>query len=202
MINFSSFRSQIVVLLFLVGGFVHCRQGAAPPVNRSLRVPAREVFLLPPGYLGPFIAIYGEKNAVEPRWSGDTAMFFVGPSGVIRIKYQEPSNATITSHAYVGSPSRVLPNYPTCADMRVHVTDQRVGICWLDFAVHLERTPDHVVAVITDWNSIPKNFERTTAVYDSVLLGGKGLGKRGWDEPRDLKRKRADLRSMPLPHTD
>ena len=157
------------------------------------QIPTKEVFVLAPRHRGPFIAIYDQADGAEPSWRGDTAVFRVPTNGVLRIRYPEPPTSTRTSHVFVDRPAVLLPNYPTCADMRAAVTASGTAICWLDFSIHLERTPDHVVAVVTDWADIPRNFERAAFVYDSVLLGGKGLGIRKWEDPPDMPRKRASF---------
>lgn len=185
-------RIDVALLMIAVIGLVGaCRQGNVSEETDPTRVASREVFLLPKDYRGPFVAIYDQPNGVQPSWRGDTATFVVDPNGIVRIRSSEPPRTTRTSHSFVGAGDRVLPNYPTCADMRVHAIDNRVAVCWLDFSVKRPGTPDNVVAVITDWEDIPKNFERTTFVFDSVLLGGAGLGRRQWEEPRDMKRQRA-----------
>jgi len=40
---------------------------------------------------------------------------------------------------------------------------------------------------VTNRDGIPLNFERTTAVYDSVLHGNKGRARRRWVMPVDSK---------------
>jgi hypothetical protein len=74
--------------------------------------------------------------------------------------------------------------------MRVHETDARPGVCWLDFSIGGTGIPNHIVAVITAWSEIPENFQRTTFVYDSVLFGGKGKATQKWREPPDLAKRR------------
>ena len=157
-------------------------------------VPTQEIFVLPQNYRGPFIAIYGQPDGKPPGWHGDTAIIVVPPSGVVRLPYPEPPTQTLTAHVFENARALHLRNYPTCADMRLVVTDSATAICWFDFHVDVGGTPEHVVAVVTNWNGIPKMFEATSQLYDSVLLGGKGIGRRHWEEPPDLKRKRAELR--------
>jgi hypothetical protein len=185
-------RSFGVTIALLAASFAGCRQGAAFPTSQKKDVPVREVFVLPPGYSGPFIAIYGQKGGAEPTWSGDTAMFKVPASGILRISYMEPPSTTLASHVYADRIRQPLTNYPTCADMWERVPDTRMGVCWLDFVVGTGSSPDHVIAVITNRNDLPREFERTTSVYDSVMLGGRGLGRREWVEPANSKRKRAE----------
>ena len=175
-----------VTLLVVLVGILGCGSGNAASVSEDKTSPTREVFVLPPNYRGPFIAIYGQRDALPPRWHVDTAVFSVSKSGVVRIGYPEPEAGTHTVHVFFDKPAESLGNYPTCADMRVHVKDTRVAVCWLDYQVHRQDTPAHIVAVITDWQGIPANFERTATLYDSVLFGGKGIALRKWEEPRDL----------------
>lgn len=158
----------------------------------ALKVPRLETFVLPKGYRGPFVAVYSQHDGQRPRWKGDTAVFSVGVTGVIRIPYPEPPASSRTSHVFADRPSHALRNYPTCADMRVDSKDALIAVCWLDFRVSLQNSPEHIVAVVTDWAGIPDNFERTTLVYDSVVFSGKGIGLRKWEEPPALKRSRAD----------
>ena len=168
--------------------------GTEVRTNTNFRTgdPTQEVFILPAGYRGPFIAIYDQPNGQSPEWRGDSAIFAVPKNGVIRIKSVEPGMRTKTSHVFEGRPSSTMDAYPTCADMRVHPIDSLPAVCWLDFQMLGTGIPNHIVAVITDWAGIPENFERTTALYDSVLFGGKGLAAKKWEDPPDFKRKRAE----------
>jgi hypothetical protein len=154
------------------------------------KVPSRELFVLPESYEGPFIAIYDQRDAELPRWTGDTAVFAVPSNGIVRIAYPEPPRGTRTAFVFVGGKRMRLRNYPTCADMRVAVADSLSAVCWLDFQGGGTGIPDHIVAVVTKWERIPLNFERTTVVYDSVLFGAQGHFRQKWEEPRDLKRKK------------
>jgi hypothetical protein len=188
-----SFYAVPCISLPFVVLFADCTRGAsAKASDSSARAVAKEIFVLPAGYRGPFLAIYDQDSAEQPTWQGDTAVYNVPPSGVVRIGSPEPQSGTRTSHVFANRPGERIPNYPTCADMRAQVPDSRLAVCWLDFSIRPTGTPDHVVAVVTDWIGIPANFERTTVVYDSVLLGGHGIGVRGWEEPRDLKRRNSE----------
>jgi len=73
--------------------------------------------------------------------------------------------------------------------MRVHVSDTITSICWLDYSIGGTGVPRHVVAVVTNWSSIPANFNRTSFVYDSVLYKGPGTTIRKWEEPPELLRR-------------
>lgn len=189
----TAIRAGLLVMASLLACY-GCGRSVAEG-DPAKRKPIREIFILPRDYRGPFIAIYEQADGQYPTWRGDSAFVRVPASGVVRLHYAEPPTSTRTSHVHDGRRSGPLPNYPTCADMRVGVADSRVGVCWLDFQVNMGNTPDHIVAVVTDWNGIPANFERTTQVYDSVLLGGKGIGIRSWEEPRNLKSLRANPNS-------
>jgi hypothetical protein len=153
------------------------------------KIPAKELFVLPSGYRGPFIAIYGDTLGVEPRWRADTAVFAVPANGILRIKFEEPPHSTKTSHVFADAPDKWIGNVPTCADMRAYITDTIPRICWLDYSFGGTGIPSHIVAVVTDWVGIPKNFERTSFVYDSVLYRGPGTTVRKWTEPPELVRK-------------
>jgi hypothetical protein len=161
---------------------------SAEPVHVA-KVPQREIFVLATGYRGPFLAVFAQPDGVMPEWRGDTAVYRVPPTGILKIALPEPPNSTKTSHVFADNRSAFIGNYPTCADMRVHVADALPRICWLDFWAGGTGIPDHIVAVVTDWNGIPANFNRTTFVYDSVLHGGRGMARREWTEPRDLSRR-------------
>ena len=176
-------------IAILVGMGSGCRQGAASPVAQMPRVPVHEVFVLPPAYTGPFIAIYGEMRGADPAWRGDTAIFQVPASGILRVRYSEPPSTTLSSHVYADQPGQPLRNYPTCADMWIHVPDKRKAVCWLDFTVGTTTDAEHIVAVIASRSNLPRMYEQTTSTYDFVVLGGKGLGKRRWVEPTDPSRR-------------
>jgi hypothetical protein len=150
-------------------------------------------FVLPAGYSGPFIAIYDQPNGVTPSRHGDTAIYIIPMSGVLRIAAEEPPHYTKVSFAFPNS-SAVLQQFATCADMREYRHDGATKVCWLDFAMGGTGIPDHIIAVITDWNHIPDNFNRSTFVYDSVLFGGKGKARQNWEEPRSLNNARISLR--------
>jgi hypothetical protein len=157
-------------------------------------VPAQELFVLPEGFRGTFVAIYDQRDGQRISWAGDTAIVKVPSTGIVRLQYPEPPQQTLTAHVFGKRSAPHLRNYPTCADMRLAISDSIPAICWLDFEISLENTPENVVAVITTWDRLPQDYERMTAVYDSLLLGGKGIGKKKWEEPADPKRKRTQSR--------
>lgn len=161
----------------------------APAMTRSYaRTTARssesELFILPRNYKGPFIAIYGQPGGQVAEYRHDTAVYQVPASGVVRIGAEEPARSTAVFFAFVDSQDVVLPSFATCADMREKYPGTGSGACWLDFAGGGTGVPDHVVAVVTDWNHLPECFNRTTLVYDSVLFDGKGRALRKWEEPK------------------
>jgi len=152
-------------------------------------VAALERFLIPKNYRGPFVAIYEQPSGVRPQWRGDTAIFLVPSNGIIRILSAEPPPSTRTSIVFKDSPNVRLQNFPTCADQRLYLVDSKPRVCWLDYQVLGTGIPRHIVAVITDWAGIPKNYERTSFVYDSVLHRGRGSTIRKWEEPPELLRR-------------
>ena len=178
----------VVSSIWLIGA---CTQGSASPAGQGLnKVPARELFILPAGYSGPFMANYGQSKGVHPTWRGETSTILLGADGIVRIAYPEPPHRTVTSFTFVDDPARPVRQYPTCADMRVHAQRASSGVCWLDFVMGSSgptATPEHVIAVVTDWAGIPENYERTTFVYDSVLYDGRST--EAWVEPPDLRLK-------------
>jgi hypothetical protein len=76
--------------------------------------------------------------------------------------------------------------------MRLHVNaaDKVPRVCWLDYFAGGTRTPDHIVAIVTDWAGIPDNYDRTTFVYDSVLHQGRGTAIKKWEEPAGVVKPR------------
>jgi len=145
--------------------------------------------VLPKGYRGPFVAIYGQREGTLPRWLGDTAEYLVPNDGILKISLAEPPHSTKVSHVFADKPNVTLRNIPTCADMRAHVSDTIPSICWLDYSFGGTGIPEHIVAVVTDWAGIPANFNRTSFVYDSVLHKGDGKTIQKWTEPPELTRK-------------
>lgn len=168
---------------------VCCASQAGTTGGESKRTPALEIFFLPKDYRGPFIAVYGQRGGVVPRWTGDTAVYLVPKDGILKISLEEPPRSTKVSHVFADKPKVTLRNIPTCADMRVRVADSIPSICWLDYSVGGTGIPNHVVAVVTDWIGIPTNFNRTTFVYDSVLFNGSGKATQKWEEPPELRRR-------------
>jgi hypothetical protein len=154
----------------------------------SNRVPAREMFLLRTGYVGPFVAVYDQQNGVMPSWRGDTAMFTVPNDGILKIRNAEPPSLTKTQFAFANAPNTPFASYNSCADMRLRVPDGRIASCWIGFSIVGTGIPKHLVAVITQRDRLPRDFERTTFVYDSVVLGGKGKGIQHWEEPPSVRR--------------
>jgi hypothetical protein len=148
-----------------------------------------EIFVVPQAYRGPFIAIFGQQAGAFPEWRGDTAVYRVPDNGILRVALPEPPHSTKAVLVFANAPNNWIGNYPTCADMRVYVTDDRPRVCWLDYSVGGTGIPDHIVAVVTDWTGIPDQFNRTSFVYDSAVLGRK-KANRHWEEPRDLPRQR------------
>ena len=145
--------------------------------------------MLPSGYRGPFIAIYGQHDGAQPQWIADTAKFLVPKNGILKIVFDEPPHSTTVSHVFADSPDKWLGNVPTCADMRAYVTDTIPRVCWMDYWFGGTGIAAHIVAVVTDWDGIPKNFERTSFVYDSLLRNGDGKTIRKWEEPPELRRR-------------
>jgi hypothetical protein len=166
-----------------------CVPQAAPGNAVEGRLPKFEIFVLQPGYRGPFVAIYADTNGITPSWRGDTGIYHVPATGVVRIAHAEPPRSTKVAHVFSDAPGKWIGNYPTCADMRVYVPDADPHVCWLDFSYGGTGVPDHIVAVITDWGGIPDAFHRTTIVYDSVLHRGTGKIVREWKDPPDLHRR-------------
>jgi hypothetical protein len=162
---------QSLLLLAAVAGIIACQRDT------------RELFVLPDSYEGPFIAIYDQPGGVSPQWASSTAVYRVPSSGVVRISTSEPPKATRTAFAFASGKRMRLSSYSTCADMREAVADSSSGVCWLDFQGGGTGIPDHMAAVVSTWERIPFNFERTTSVYDSVLFGAKGHFSRKWEEP-------------------
>ena len=179
---------QLLVAIIL-GGVYKC---ANPSISAEQHpgVPSKEIFVLPAGYRGPFIAVYAQANTAQPYWRGDTAVYNVPASGVVRLPYGEPPHTTKTSHVFANEPLRSLDNYPTCEDMRLRVADPAPRVCWFGFSAGGTGIPDHIVAVVTDWLGIPSNFNRTSFVYDSVLFQGKGKVNTKWEEPPEILKRR------------
>lgn len=188
------------LLLALALGCIPCATlgctQKAKSANQQSRVPRMERFIFPAGYKGPFVAVYGQSDATEPTWNGDTAIFTVPPSGVVRIPYPEPPRSSRTSHFLANEPTRALDNYQTCEDMRVHVTDALPRVCWFGHTILGTGIPSHIVAVVTDWSGIPANFNRTSFVYDSVLFQGKNHMYLKWEEPPEILKRRQEQRRL------
>ena len=182
-------RSRMIFALFaVVSATTGCPAPTRSEAERRERTPVQEIFVLPDGYRGPFIAIYAQRGGAVPSWRGDTAYYNVPTNGILRISLNEPGDSK-TSHVFSGRPTELLGNYPTCADMRIYVRDEEPRVCWLDYSVGGSLIPNHIVAVITDWRGIPEDFTRTGLVYDSVLNAGKGNWVRKWEEPRELRQQ-------------
>lgn len=189
---------KLLILLAVTGatnGVVACAQ-SGQGANGLSRVPRMEIFVLPTGYRGPFLAIYGQAQAPQPIWRGDTAFYDVPPGGVVRVPYPEPPRSTRTSHVFANEPKKTLGNYSTCEDMRVHLSDPTPGVCWFGHSVGGTGIPDHIVAVVTSWAEIPANFNRTSFVYDSVLFQGKRRMDIKWEEPPEILQRLQSQRTQ------
>ncbi|GAC1657708.1 MAG: hypothetical protein NVS4B3_24570 [Gemmatimonadaceae bacterium] len=57
-----------------------------------------EVHLLPAGFLGPVVIIYGQPNGAPPRWEGKARLFVIPPTGVLRT--QAPPNPGWSNPSY------------------------------------------------------------------------------------------------------
>ncbi len=172
----------------LAGVSMGCASGSSSDGEKVQKVPEAELFLLPPGFRGPFIAIYGQGGGILPEWRGDTAVYRVPERGMLKITHPEPPRSTRVSHVFADRLHARLRNYPTCADMRVHVTDTLPHVCWLDYSVGGTGKPDHIVALITDWSAIPQHYNRAGFLLDSLGFGRWSPRSSPWSEPRDLRR--------------
>ena len=179
----------------LFHGTVGCARSARNDDARQ-RVPAMEIFILPAGYRGAFVAVYGETKAPHPTWRADTAFYSVSPQGVARVPRPEPPRSTRTSLVFANDLSKRLNNYPTCEDMRVSASGSEPHVCWFGSSFMEPGTPDHIVAVVTDWSGIPVNFNRTSFVYDSVLFQGRRKMNLKWEEPPKIAKGRQQRRTQ------
>ena len=179
------------VLFTLVSGCGRSRNSGGTEVHG---VPKMEAFILPAGYRGPVIAIYGQGEGTLPEWRGDTAVYRVPQGGIVRTQLQEPPPSTYALHSFSDAPQAWLDNSAICARMRIKVADDRPRVCWLDYSRGGTGIPDHIVAVVTDWNGIPEQYNRTSFAYDSVLFGGGKAHLFIWTEPTELQKKRAQRR--------
>jgi|SRR5687768_3142160 len=143
----------------------------------------REIFLLEPGYQGPFIAIYGQAGGLKPERRGREAIYRVPRTGVLRIDMSRPGSGIRTSHYYAEPTGRRLRNYHTCIEMRLLIDNDSAAVCWAEIQVGGTNIPYHLVATVTDRANLRKNYERTQVVLDSVLFKGSGRGKLPWREP-------------------
>lgn len=178
-------RSFFLVCLILVlnGG---CGRFAGQGSDGSARVPDHELFLLPRDYRGPVLAIYDQPHGQQPAWRGDTGIYGVPATGIVRVPHSEPPRATGVSVAFSHLPHTFLRYYQTCDVMRLHAPRDTVGYCSLDFWRGGTGVPDHVViGVVTDWDGIPQNYNRTAFVYDSVLFDRRNPRSFQWEEPRE-----------------
>lgn len=157
--------------------------------DETLRVPSREIFLLPSGYRGPFIAIYEQRDGTHPAWRETTAVYGVPSTGIVRIALPEPPSSTKVRHAFVDRPESTLQRYGTCADMRVHHRDKAPAICWLDYQVGGTGVPGHIVALVSEWSDIPRHYNRAGYLLDSLKFGKWSSRSSPWEEPSDLNRR-------------
>lgn len=154
------------------------------------KIGRHEKFLLPSKYEGPFIALYDQQDGLAAHWVGDTAVYAVPGSGIVKIKSAEPEHSSTTSFVFQDRRGTSIPNFTSCADMRSRSRTFEPRICWFDYWVGGTGVPDHIVAVVTNWTNIPPNFERTSIVYDSLLHKGTGKTIRKWAEPKVTGQKR------------
>ena len=138
------------------------------------RLTKAEIFVTIEGYRGPLIAIYDQPGGIAPAWRGDTALYAVPPSGIVRIALAEPARGTRVFLVESGVAYRPVAIFGTCDEEPLVATADLPQACWLDFEVGGTGIPDHIVAVVTSALSLDADYYRTTFVYDSVVLGGNG----------------------------
>ena len=143
-----------------------------------------EKFILRDGYMGPFIAIYGQPDGVKPSFKGDTAVYNVPSSGILQISLVEPKPGTDVSLVYSSNPSNPIGSFSSCRDLEEYARDAQPRVCWLDYSVLGSGIPTHIVGVVTDWETIEKHFDRTAALHDSLVLRGGGGKAQKWRDWR------------------
>ena len=67
-----------------------------------------EVYLIPDGYVGPVVIAYEQVGGVPPAASGDTLIYTVPDSGVLRTSAAKPGMRQV-SYAYVDAHGRRSP---------------------------------------------------------------------------------------------
>ncbi len=163
-------------LLFLI--VTGC--AVAPTVRDGVveRRAEAEAFVTIAGYRGPLIAIYDQPGGISPAWRGDTAVYVVPASGIMRIAVAEPMRGTRVSLVESGASHRPIAIFGTCDEEPLVAAPDLTQACWLDFWVGGTGIPDHIVAVVTRASSLDADYYRATFVYDSVVHGGNGRAVR------------------------
>lgn len=175
----------------IVGVGVACAASPLPSPMRTemerVVTPKVEFFILPIGFHGPVLAIYGQHRGSKSLIRNDTAFYYVPQNGIVAVADSEPGGGTIVRVAFVGRASSPLDRFEGCDEMRVALASdlRRIGVCWLE-DLGGSHIPDHIAFLATDWAHIPPDYNRGMALVDSVLFHGLLKGGPQWVEPKAL----------------
>jgi hypothetical protein len=172
----------------MLAAFVILSLWAIPAIGPSER------FIIPDGYAGPVIAIYRQAGGQSPVMVGDTAVYTVPESGILRIAGAPPLPGSNVVFAFPDSPG-ALESIGPCSNHHLEPPpDDRTRACWHDFDVGGTNIPYHIVAVISDTRTIGVNYDRTMAVYDSVVFNRRGHATGTWKSIVDFETEKSARR--------
>ena len=65
-----------------------------------------ELYLIPEGYIGPVVVAFEQENGVAPEVSGDTLIYRIPESGVLKTSAELPTGILNVSYAFVDRSGR------------------------------------------------------------------------------------------------
>ena len=160
--RFRAFAAVILLLLTLT---------AVASLRRQSGI--TEHFVLRKAYQGPVVVLYAQGNGATSERIGSKLHYHVPASGILEVREPEPVRGSHAVFSFAGEDDKPLRVFSTCRDLNERSRSSATEVCWLDFQAGGTGKPDHVVAVVTTHANLERNFNRTTAVYDSVLTGKK-----------------------------
>lgn len=78
-----------------------------------------EVYLIPDGYIGPVVVAFEQEDGQPARRDGDTLVYMIPPSGVLKTQAEFPENFRQVSYYYVNEEGRRsrLPDYTPVSEV-------------------------------------------------------------------------------------
>ncbi len=89
-----------MILILPITAALACARTSPRADEDASRIPVFEIFVLPDGYRGPLLTIYGQPGGAIPSWKADTAVYPMPSNGILRIAGAEPPHSTKTAYVF------------------------------------------------------------------------------------------------------